>query len=313
MAEVVAAQPPRVASSYVDWGAIIAGAVIAAAVSFVLLTAGAAIGLSLVSPYPSQSFGGYAAAVGVFWTVSASILAFLVGGYTAGRLRAGWERPDESEFRDGIHGALVWGASILIGGLLSFLVAATAAQIGTGVSVRTANDPAAIIAPTVDSLLRGAADTRSAAAEPSAVKTGAAAPAPASPPSANAAQSTSMDTRAEATRTLTTAVASGELTPADRRYLAQIVAQRTGLSQADAERQVDVAYAEARRDVEKARKASVLAALVTATALLFGLAAAWYAAQNGGRHRDQNIPAKFTFARRPVAQRAPGVGRPSES
>lgn len=304
MVDVVTAQPTRVGSSYVDWGAIIAGAVIAAAVSFVLLTAGAAIGLSFVSPYPSQSYGAYGAAVAVFWTVSATILAFLVGGYTAGRMRAAWESTEEGEFRDGVHGVLVWGVSIVIGGLLAFLAAATAAQLGTGSGGIALNDRAAIVAPAVDSLLRGTTDARLAANEPSAVKTGAA-PSPASPPAPAATQTATADVRADVTRTLTAAVAAGQLAPADRRYLAQIVAQRTGQPQADAERQVDAAYAEAKRDLELARKASVLAGLVTATALLFGLVAAWYAAQNGGRHRDQNIPAKFNFAQRVTTQRTP--------
>ena len=43
--------PARSGTSYVEWGAVFAGALAASAISFVLLTAGAAIGLSLVSPY----------------------------------------------------------------------------------------------------------------------------------------------------------------------------------------------------------------------------------------------------------------------
>ena len=41
--------------SYVEWGAIFAGAVAALAVSFVLLSFGAAAGLSAVSPWTSAS------------------------------------------------------------------------------------------------------------------------------------------------------------------------------------------------------------------------------------------------------------------
>ena len=47
--------PGRAGSSYVEWSAVFAGAVVASAISFVLLTAGAAIGLSLVSPYEFRS------------------------------------------------------------------------------------------------------------------------------------------------------------------------------------------------------------------------------------------------------------------
>ena len=93
-------------TSYVDWGPILAGATAAAALSFVLLTAGAAIGLSLVSPYPSQSYGKWAATVATAWALVVTIGSFLAGGYIAGRMRSAWgeSQSDEIEFRDGIHG-----------------------------------------------------------------------------------------------------------------------------------------------------------------------------------------------------------------
>ena len=43
------------AGAYVDWPAIVAGAVIASAISFVLFAFGTAVGLSITSPYPSES------------------------------------------------------------------------------------------------------------------------------------------------------------------------------------------------------------------------------------------------------------------
>ena len=43
-------RPAIGAASYVDWGAIIAGAVVASAIAFVLLTFGSAVGLTLTSP-----------------------------------------------------------------------------------------------------------------------------------------------------------------------------------------------------------------------------------------------------------------------
>jgi hypothetical protein len=60
-------------------------------------------------------------------------------------------------------------------------------------------------------------------------------------------------------------------------------------------KRVNDAYAESVLQIDEARKAAVLVGLVTTTALLFGLAATWYAAQRGGYHRDHNIPAKFNF------------------
>ncbi|MBC7831856.1 MAG: hypothetical protein H7Y62_07540, partial [Hyphomicrobium sp.] len=73
----------------------------------------------------------------------------------------------------------------------------------------------------------------------------------------------------------------------------------------DAEKRVDQAYKDAVAAVDNARKAAVLTALATVTALLVGLLAAWFAAQNGGRHRDENIPARFAFTLSPTTRRTP--------
>jgi hypothetical protein len=290
----------------VEWGAIIAGAV-ASALSFVLLTAGTAIGLSLVSPYPSQSYGKLAGSLAAFWVVAVPIVSLLVGGYIAGRMRAAWDgaSADEVEFRDGIHGLLVWALSVVIGGFLAFLTAATAAQLG-GEMARTAiNDRGALIAPAIDNLMRTNVAQADTTPEPAAQRTPSSSTSTASEAQTLAANATPMQMRNDMTRLLTAAVASGKLASNDRQYLAQIVSRRTGLSPADAEKRVDQAYAEALETVENARKATVLAGLATATALLLGLAAAWYAAQHGGRHRDQNIPAKFTFIRPRTARSPP--------
>src|SRR5688572_6913471 len=136
MVDVVAT--PARAGSYVEWGAVIAGALAASAISFVLLTAGASIGLSLISPYAGESYSKTAASVAVFWSIAVPILSFLVGGYIAGRMRSAWESAtsDEVQFRDGMHGLLVWALSIVAGGLLAFLaagaVANSSAQVAAG-------------------------------------------------------------------------------------------------------------------------------------------------------------------------------------
>ena len=100
---------------------MIAGAVMAAALSFVFLTFGSAIGLSAVSPWPDAGVSAKtAASLAVFWTLAQQIGAFMVGGYIAGRMRTRWAEAnaDETEFRDGLHGALVWAVGIVIGALL---------------------------------------------------------------------------------------------------------------------------------------------------------------------------------------------------
>ena len=121
-----------VGTSYVEWGPILAGAVAAAALSSVLLTAGAAVGLSLVSPYPSQSYGKSAATLATGWALATTIGSLLAGGYIAGRLRLTW--PDanaaEVEFRDGVHGLLAWAVSILIGMAIALIAGNTVTSLG---------------------------------------------------------------------------------------------------------------------------------------------------------------------------------------
>ena len=107
-------------SSFVEWGAVLAGAFLAAAISFVLLTFGAAIGLSATSPWPNSGASAKViASIAVFWAMAQQIGAFMAGGYVAGRMRSRWhETGHEAEFRDGLHGGLVWAVGVVIGAAL---------------------------------------------------------------------------------------------------------------------------------------------------------------------------------------------------
>ena len=87
----VASTTPMAGLSFVEWGAVFAGAVLAAALSFVLLTFGAAIGLSATSPWPNSGLSAKViASLAVFWAMVQQIGAFMVGGYVAGRMRSRW-------------------------------------------------------------------------------------------------------------------------------------------------------------------------------------------------------------------------------
>ena len=92
-------------------------------------------------------------------------------------------------------------------------------------------------------------------------------------------------------------VRSGALPPDDTRYLGQVIAQRTGLSQQDAERRVSDTYAgmqaklreaetAARDAADKARKATAYATLWLFVSMLAGAFIASLAATWGGRQRD---------------------------
>ena len=83
----------------------------------------------------------------------------------------------------------------------------------------------------------------------------------------------------------------------DARYLGQVVAQRTGMSQADAEKRVTDTYARwqaklrdaetaAREAADKARKATAYATLWLFVSMLAGAFGASLAATWGGRQRD---------------------------
>jgi hypothetical protein len=267
-------------SRYVDWPAVFAGGLAAAAILFVLLTAGGSIGLSLVSPYAYQSYSRTVASLATGWVIAVSIGSLLVGGYIAGRMRSAWGEGVSTEvvFRDGVHGLLVWALSVVAGALLGLLAAGAAATTGAelGNAAVHASDSNSVLALSVDGLLR--------------------APTTASPQTATT-MTVPSDVRPEVTRLLARAGATKQLSDPDRKYLADLVAQRSGIPPAEAAKRVNDAYADALKAGDNARKVSVLAGLVTATALLIGLVAAWYAAQRGGYHRDHNIPARFVMRR----------------
>jgi hypothetical protein len=109
------------------------------------------------------------------------------------------------------------------------------------------------------------------------------------------------ETRAEISRILAASVTRGSISTENRAYLAQLIAQRTGLSQQEAERRVDDAVNAARAAADKARRAAALTGFVTAAALILSFGAAWWAALKGGQHRDSSTPARFDFGpRRPL-------------
>ena len=276
-------------TSAVSWGAIGAGAAAAAALSMILLILGAGLGLSAISPWARR--GASAAAFGVstiVWITVTQIMASGMGGYLAGRLRARWvaTHTDEVYFRDTAHGFLAWAvASLATAALLSSAIASivgggvqAGANLASGaaaaVSVAGSTGPDA--GPTsyfVDSLFRKETSA------PVATEPAVAAP------------------TAEASRILLNSVRTGALPADDTRYLGQVIAQRTGLSQQDAEKRVTDTYARmqaklreaetaARDAADKARKATAYATLWLFVSLLAGAFVASLAATWGGRQRD---------------------------
>ena len=120
-------------SSYIEWSSIIAGAVLACALSFVLLQFGAAVGLTQIdfdlTPDANVSPGGVLG-IGI-WLLWVQLLASLAGGYLAGRMRmpVAGATEHERDMRDGVHGLLVWAtaslAVIVAGGAAAALAGLT--------------------------------------------------------------------------------------------------------------------------------------------------------------------------------------------
>lgn len=77
-----------------------------------------------------------------------------------------------------------------------------------------------------------------------------------------------------------------ELKPADRDYVAKVVAARTGLSQADAEKRVNDVVTQAKSDLDATRKATAQLAFWLTASLLIGAFCASLAATEGGGLRD---------------------------
>jgi hypothetical protein len=285
--------PAAAGTSFVEWGAVFAGAVLAAAISFVLLTFGAAIGLSATSPWPNAGASTKViASIAVFWAIAQQIGAYMAGGYVAGRMRSRWhETGHEAEFRDGLHGGLVWAVGVVLSAALFLSAAGSAATTGAHIAgrtaasvVRTTNDPMDSV---MDTMVRPMTVAQPGAASPGTAPSGSS--------TAAGARPRGDESRAEMSRMIGSAVASGSLSGPDRTYLAQIVAQRAGISQQEAERRVDDAVTAARQAADKARHAAVLTGFITAASLIISLGAAWWAAARGGHHRDHSIPARFEF------------------
>lgn len=115
----------HVTTGYISWGSVISGAMSAAALSSVLIGFGIAVGLSVASSSPTwrNSSAALALLSGLFLILQA-LAAFGLGGYLAGRTRPVVAADAETvERTDGAHGLLVWALAILIGVVLTGILA----------------------------------------------------------------------------------------------------------------------------------------------------------------------------------------------
>ena len=202
----------EVPTSGVSWSAITAGAVTAAALTLLLIAFGAGLGLSAVSPRSGSWVSGSTFKVGTgIYLLVVAVTASAVGGYLAARLRTPWTgiHTNEVFFRDTAHGLISWAFATILSA--AALGAATSNIVGGATQALglAATQVAARVGPTdlaVDNLFR---------ANPAAPAAG--------------AISGSDPARAEIGRLLAASFRDGsDLVPADRTYVARLVAARTG-------------------------------------------------------------------------------------
>jgi len=291
-----------------EWAPIIGGAIAAAAISFVLLTFGAAVGLTLTSPWPNAGASAVAVAIVVgLWAMAVQVGSFAAGGYLAGRMRTARSESvlPEGRFRDGTHGFLVWGLGVVFGAVLLGLTGLSALKTTVQSTALVASGAASGAASkgTENALATGPVDYavdyiyRPAPTTTASATTTAPAAAPASSMTSqpsSTAQSPSGEDRAEVARIFTQTIRNQELTVRERDYLTQVVVRRTGMPEAEAQKRVDEAVNEAknleikaRAAADKARKAALISGFLAAASLLLGAAAASAGASPGGRHRDE--------------------------
>jgi hypothetical protein len=255
---------------YLGWTPIIAGAIVTAAASSVFITFGTGIGLAVASPSATwRDTSSILVLLGGLWLLLVSIASFGLGGYLAGVLRPTLRAATrhEVEFRDGVHGLLVWGVAILIGTGLTLAAARTTAPRPDG-GVPTASNTESFLSFELDRLLRS--DQM--------------------PGTTNVNNS---ELRAQAARIIASGAGRTGITPDDRAYLLRAVMERTGVAQPEAEVRVDKAFVDSNTAISRARRGVVILAFMIGASLMIGAVVAWLAATAGGKHRDESIWHEF--------------------
>ncbi|WP_200882987.1 hypothetical protein [Cellvibrio mixtus] len=305
-------------ASAVSWGAIFAGAAGAAALSLILLILGSGLGFSSISPWANDGVSAKTLGIsGILWITLTSLAASGLGGYLAGRLRTRWASStdrDEIYFRDTAHGFLAWAvATLLTAGLLTTTIATVVGGgIKAGASVANGVATSAAVAGAsssefgdrfglhgestgyfIDTLFR-----RPASAAPTTAPTNVTDPnAAASPTLPLPPPRNEHAANAEVARIFINALRNNALPENDARYLGQIVAAHTSLSQPEAEQRVKETYnlwqtklreteAAAKKAADEARKATAYISLWLFISLLIGAFTASWLATFGGRQRD---------------------------
>ena len=293
-----------------SWRAVFAGAAGSVALTLILLLLGMALGFTAMAPWPGGGISGETLGISaIVWLTLTQILASGMGGYLAGRLRTRWVsatntgiNSKEVLFRDGAHGFLAWSLATLLAAML--VLGSVGNMLGSGIqaggavvsSIASGATGAALnmvdesgqggsrndessLAYYVDTLFRSDQST----------------PGLTSPRDDQAV-------RAEALRIFMNSVAAGDvqISREDRQYLGRLIAQRTGLDQAQAEQRVEQVFNRASQALEEARnrlqnaagqarQVAAWSSLWMFVALVCGAVVAALMAVWGGKQRDRGL------------------------
>jgi hypothetical protein len=251
----------------ISWAAVAAGAVVSCALTVVLIAFGVGLGLSIVSPWGGAGVSATTFKLGTgLYLIVIAMLSSSIGGYIAGRLRTRWVgvQQDEVSFRDTAHGFVAWTFASVLGAVLLASPVSSLISGGSSGAVQgaaSAGRSGGSMDGYVDTLLRSDA--------------------------AASQQGNSNESRGELNRLLVSNFRNGsDLKPTDREYVSKVVASRTGLGQADADKRVNEVVTQAKSDIDATRKAAAQLAFWLTASLLMGAFCSSLAATEGGGLRE---------------------------
>ncbi|WP_026481197.1 hypothetical protein [Ahrensia sp. 13_GOM-1096m] len=131
-------------SSYLEWGPVWAGALVAIAISTVLVQFGASTGLAMGDPIRPDNTVSYNFIIAGLWLLLVSVAASSAAGYISGRMRMTMNdaTADEVEFRDGIHGITAWALSTVAVALVASISGSIASAVAAATVTETPELPA---------------------------------------------------------------------------------------------------------------------------------------------------------------------------
>lgn len=340
--------------SYVDWAAIFAGATVASGVMVVLTTFAGGLGLSSFSVDDGGDISAVWLVITALFIIISMVASYMLGGYITGRMRrpSGTATRDEATVRDGLNGLVVWGLGTIVSAIMLVSVISGGAKAVGSAAETAVQTTGAVLGGTaqgagqlaggvisgagqaVSGLAQGAGQAAAPSVEqmlPQGLKTN-----PldyltdtllrtdnqGNSVAGQEAQNIA-DFQRQVSGILGNLLTSGEISDADRTWLTNQIAARTGLSQTDAQTRVNQTVervqalrveaqtkvdeakktladiqaqaentaeevkAKAADAAEKARITGILTAFLLAGSALVAAVAAYIGAVHGGRHRDE--------------------------